>query len=50
MKGGAEMFLVGVIVGAMFIGSPVGFCVAAFCQAAKNADKQMEMAYQEKKK
>ncbi|MDB1729484.1 MULTISPECIES: hypothetical protein [Enterococcus] len=43
------MFWIGVVVGSMLIGSPLGFMVAAFCAAAKRGDEHLEISYQQKK-
>lgn len=42
------MFLIGLFVGAILIGSPIGFATAAFCVAAKRGDEQIEEYQQQK--
>lgn len=37
------MFVAGLIVGACFIGAPVGFFVAALCAAASRGDEHLEV-------
>lgn len=32
------MFLIGMVIGAMFIGAPIGMMTMAFCVAAKRGD------------
>lgn len=37
------MFVLGLIIGASFIGAPVGFFVAALCAAASRGDEHLEI-------
>ncbi len=42
------MFWIGLVIGSMLIGSPLGFMVAAFCAAAKSGNEHLEIQYQQK--